>query len=68
MENERVARFLMGTQNLIALFGDLEQLNEDPADEQRPDEGKLETVRREGQGEVGRLTYDDWKVVEGKRD
>jgi uncharacterized protein YjbJ (UPF0337 family) len=28
----------------------------------------LEAVRRQGQGEVGQLTDNDWQVVEGRRD
>ena len=36
--------------------------------EHRPDQRKLETIRRKGQGKWGRLTDNDWQIVEGKRD
>jgi uncharacterized protein YjbJ (UPF0337 family) len=36
--------------------------------EHRPDQRKWETTRRKGQGNWGRLTDNDWQVVEGKRD
>jgi uncharacterized protein YjbJ (UPF0337 family) len=38
------------------------------AHEQRPDEGKLEAIGRKAKEKWGRLTSDDWQVVEGKRD
>ena len=36
--------------------------------EHRPAQGKLEADRRQRQGKVGKLTDNDWQVVEGKRD
>jgi uncharacterized protein YjbJ (UPF0337 family) len=50
---------------LLAVY---DELNGRIDNEQRPDEGNLEAIRRQGKGKVGRLTDDDWKVVEGKRD
>jgi uncharacterized protein YjbJ (UPF0337 family) len=44
------------------------QLAEISDNEHRPIEGKLEAISRQGEGEVGRLTDDDWKVIEGKCD
>ena len=54
----------MGTQNLIALFGDWEQLNEDTltmnSDQMK---GNWKQFVGKAKEKWGRLTNDDWKVV-----